>query len=346
MEFEPIRTERLLLRHMGPDDAESLATRRSDHDVARYQAWSTPFTVERATAMVAELVEMEGPTSDKWWMAAVERSDIGEVIGELVVHLSWEGRCAEIGYSFDPAHWGNGFAVEAASALVAHLFDHPEITRVFGMLHPDNTPSAQVLERVGMLHEGHTRNSFWLDDENSDDWIYGMTPEDHLAWIGRPSHAPETVTLVPVDQSNEAAVFKLRTHWTQRDFVAPMEWSFTDALFPETVDGAPLEPWMRAVHADGDLVAFVMLAMITDAHPEPYLWRLLVDRLHQRRGIGRRILDLVVDQCRHWGAETLLTSWVPDRGTPGPFYLAYGFEPTGNIVDDEVEARLTFDSRT
>ena len=343
MKFEPIRTERLLLRHMRSDDVESLTARRNDPEVARYQAWSMPFSVERAREMVAELGDMEGPTNDEWWMAAVELSDSGEVIGELVVHLSWEGRCAEIGYTFHPAHWGNGFAVEATSALVAYLFDYPEITRVFGMLHPDNTASAQVLERVGMLHEGHTRNSFWVGDENSDDWIYGMTPEDHRAWIERPRHAPEAVTWVPVDQSNESAVYKLRTHWTQREFVAPMEWSYSDALFPEIVDGAPLVPWLRAVHADGELVAFVMLAMITDAHPEPYLWRLLVDRLHQRRGIGRRVLELVVEQCRSWGAVSLLTSWVPERGTPEPFYLGYGFEPTGRIVDDEVEARLRFD---
>lgn len=340
MRFSPIRTDRLLLRHMHTGDAESLAIRRNHPEVARYQAWPTPYPLERANEVVGELTGMDGPTNNEWWMAAVERSDTGEVIGELVVQLTWEGRCAEIGYTFDPAHWGNGFAVEATTALVTYLFDHPEITRVFGMLHPDNTPSARVLERVGMVYEGHTRNSFWLGDDNSDDWIYGMTPEDHRVWRDRPRGEPESVTWVPVDQGNEKDVYKLRTHWTQREFVAPMEWSFTDALFPEIVDGAPAVPWMRAVHADGELVAFVMLAEMTPAHPEPYLWRLLVDRLHQRRGIGRRVLDLVVDQCREWGASTLLTSWNPARGTPEPFYLAYGFEPTGNIVDDEVEARL------
>ena len=293
--------------------------------------------------MVGGLGDMEGPENDQWWMAAVERIDTGQVVGDLNVRLSWEGRCAEIGYTFHSEHWGHGFAVEAAAALVDYLFGHPEVTRVFGMLHPANTASARVLERVGMLYEGHTRNSYWVGDENSDDWIYGMTPNDHRAWIDRQRHAPDTVTWEPVDQSNESDVYKLKTHWTQRDFVAPMESSYTDALFPEIVDGAPVEPWMRAVHADGELVAFVMLARVTEAHPEPYLWRLLVDRLHQRRGIGRRILDLVVEQCRTWGAETLLTSWNPVRGTPEPFYLAYGFELTGNIVDDEVEARLTFE---
>ena len=343
MRFDSIRTDRLLLRHMGTQDADALTARRNDPEVARYQAWPSPFPAERAHEMVAELGEMEGPANDQWWMAGVERSDTGEVIGDLGVRLSWEGRCAEIGYTFHPDHWGHGFAVEAAAALVDFLFAHSEITRVFGMLHPDNTPSARVLERVGMLYEGHPRNSYWVGDENSDDWIFGMTPDDHRAWVNRPRHPPETVMWLPVDQSNERDVYKLKTHWTQREFVAPMEWSFTDALFPEIIDGAPVEPFMRGVYADEELVAFVMLAKITDAHPEPYLWRLLVDRLHQRRGIGRRVLDLVVEQCREWGANTLMTSWNPERGTPEPFYLAYGFEPTGDVVDDEIEARLTFD---
>jgi GNAT superfamily N-acetyltransferase len=134
-------------------------------------------------------------------------------------------------------------------------------------------------------------------------------------------------------------VLKLATHKTQEQFVAPMCGSFADALFPEMVDGAPLLPWMRAVVADDVLVGFVMLALRTEHHPDPFLWRLLVDRLHQRRGIGGRILDLVSDECRRMGDENLVTSWVEGKGSPRPFYLAHGFEPTGRIVDGETEGR-------
>ena len=77
--------------------------------------------------------------------------------------------------------------------------------------------------------------------------------------------------------------------------------SFADALVPEIVDGAPVVPWMRGVEADGELAGFVMLAEVTDAHPEPYLWRLFVDRRHQRRGIGDRVLALVVERLRAEG---------------------------------------------
>ena len=99
-------------------------------------------------------------------------------------------------------------------------------------------------------------------------------------------------------------------------------------------------PWYRAVEADGELVGFVMCAEVTDAHREPYLWRLLVDRRHQRRGIGGRIISLVIDHAREQGATTLLTSWSEGPGSPEPFYRRLGFEPTGEIEDDEIVARL------
>ena len=51
---------------------------------------------ETEEEVVGVLGEMRGPTKVGWWMAGVEKSDTGAVIGDLGVRLSWEGRCAEI----------------------------------------------------------------------------------------------------------------------------------------------------------------------------------------------------------------------------------------------------------
>lgn len=337
--FQPIRTERLLIRAVREDDAPALHQRRNDPEVARYQDWTTPYPMAEVVRNLAEVEAMGAPMPDEWWMATVEIVDTGEVIGDLVVHPTHGGRTAEIGYTFARSHWGRGFAVEAVQALVDWLFSDEPRTRLTAMLHPDNTASAMVLERTGFIFEGHTRLSYWRDDEVSDDWIYGMTREDHTVWKSRPLGPPDIVGLVELDQSNERIAYRLRTHKTQENFVAPMPASFTDALFPEIVDGAPVVPWMRGVTADGDLVGFVMLALVTEHHLEPYLWRLLIDRLHQRRGIGGRVLDLIGEECLRTGSTTLLTSWEEGKGTPAPFYLSHGFVPTGRIVDEETEAR-------
>ncbi len=337
--FEPIRTKRLLIRPFRSGDAASLEARRNDPLVAKYQNWAVPFTTEQAETVEAELVAMDGPQDEEWWMAVVADAESGETLGDLALHLSQKGRTAEIGYTFASEHWGHGYAVEALEALVAYLFDVLGVTRVFGLLNPENTASAMVMERTGFLYEGHTKLSFWLENTNEDDWIYGLIREDWDKWRSRPQHSPTEVSLVEITPANERAVSKLVTHKTQESFVAPMFWSFTDALFPEVVDGAPVVPWMRAVVADDEIVGFVMLALRTEHHPEPYLWRLLIDRLHQRRGIAGRVLDLIAEECLEMGDTTLLTSWGEGKGSPRPFYLGHGFEPTGRTIDDETEGR-------
>ena len=341
--FIPIRTERLLIRPFRPDDLADFVARRNDPVVAKYQNWELPYSMEQAEKAVSELAAMDGPKNEEWWMAVVADPDTDDALGDLAVHLSWEGRSAEVGYTFAKENWGRGFATEALAAMVEYLFDDVGVTRVFGTLHPDNPASAMVLERTGLLFEGHTRSSFWLAGEVSDDWIYGMTRPDWERWRDRPLSKPTEVSLIEVTTENVGPVTRLTTHKTQERFVATMAETFVDALFPEIIDGAPVIPWLRAVLADDEMVGFVMLALRSEHHPEPYLWRLLIDRRHQRRGIGQRVLELVAEECRTMGDETLLTSWSEGKGSPRPFYLANGFEPTGNLMDGETEGRKRLD---
>ena len=338
--FEPLLTDRLRLRPVEAGDAAALHDRRNDPDVAALQAWSTPVAIADMEALVERSAASNEPPVDGWWMLTVERLADGLIVGDVVLRLGWDGRAAEIGYTFAREAWGHGYATEAAGALVDHLFSRPEMTRVHATLHPDNHRSARVLENLGFVHEGVTRSSFWVGDENSDDALYGLTRADREDWLARPVTPPAQVRLIEVTPDNQSAVNRLVTHKSQERFVAPNVYSFAHAQVPEVIDGAAVVPWYRAVEADGELVGFVMLAEITDAHPEPYLWRLMVDRRHQRRGIGDRVLDLVIEQCRAWRAPSLIVSWEEGLGGPRPFYERRGFVTTGEIVDGETEARL------
>ena len=338
MRFPEFVTERLLIRPPTVDDIDALHARRNDPEVARYQDWQVPWSREQAEAMIrgdiADRDEIDG-----WNMVVITDRNSGETLGDLAVNISSAGRRSEIGYTLDRRNWGNGYATEAAEALITHLFEVVGVTRVHGMLHPDNPASARVLERVGMLFEGHTRLSFWLGDDNSDDHIYGMTRADWETWRSRPRHRPEQVELIEIGPESRREVASLTTHKTQEKLVAPMAESFTDALFPPIVNGEPVRPWMRAITADGTIVGFVMMTEPTERHPEPFIWRLLVDRLHQRRGIGEMVLDLLDEQCGVWGVESMTVSWATGPGSPEAFYLRHGFVPTGILIGGEVEAR-------
>lgn len=338
--FATISTERLSIRPMRPDDAESLWMRRNDPEAARYQNWTLPFPRERADEMVASIAATSGPASDDWWMATVCRRSDDVIVGDLALHLTFDGRVAEIGYTFARKWWGQGYATEAATALADWLVDTVGVSRVSGMTHPDNLASITVLERLGMRFEGHTRNSYWVGDENSDDWILGMTADERRAWRDRDRTPPDEVKLIEITRDNAGQVEVLETHRSQRRFASPISNSMRYIAFPPFEEGGVVVPWPRAIEADGTIVGFAMMTEPTEIHPEPYLWRLMVDRMHQRRGIGARALRLVIEQSRAWGASTMAVSWVPGIGTPEPLYLSAGFEPTGVIEDGEIEGRL------
>ena len=340
--FPTLRTERLLLRVPRVEDTETIVGYRSDPEIARYQDWEMPYDAERGAEKIAKCAEQGGPVVDGGWNLTIATPDDSQVVGDLYCGLTWGGRSAEIGYTLASGFHGHGYATEAAGELIRWLFEDVEgIGRIESSLDPLNVASAAVLERLGFEFEGQQRKAFWVGDENSDDGRYGLLRSDWEEWNARPKGAPESVRLVEITEANQHAVRKLRVHRSQEQNVAPVVASMADALFPEIIDGAPVVPWMRAVEADGELAGFVMIAEVTEAHPEPYLWRLLVDRRHQRRGVGERIIELVVDKVRADGATSLLTSYVEGKGSPKGFYAGLGFVETGEIVDDETEARLT-----
>jgi diamine N-acetyltransferase len=101
----------------------------------------------------------------------------------------------------------------------------------------------------------------------------------------------------------------------------------------------PVKPWYRSIYAHGVAVGFVMIAEVTPAHPEPYLWRLLIDRHHQGRGIGRAALAALARRLRSEGAERSdelgRRPWRPRAVLP-----RLGFVPTGEMDGTEVVARL------
>jgi len=341
--FEPLLTERLIIRAPVPGDLEAFDARRNDPQVARYQDWEIPYPVERSRDCVEGAIAQGGLVDGEWWTATVALRSDETVVGDLAINISQNWRAAEVGYSLAPTFWGNGYASEALDALLNHLYDDLGIQRVSASLHPDNIASAMLLERAGFDFEGLLKRSFWMSDapdaDNSDDALYGLVKADRDAWRARPTGPADQVLLIDVTSDNQRQVSELVTHKSQERLVAPVLYSFADALFASSDNDRHVDPRMWAIEADGDLAGFVMIAEQTKDNPEPYLWRLLIDRRFQRRGIGGRAVDLVEEYCRLKGAESIRVSWDDGPGSPEPFYLARGYEPTGNRPHDEIEAR-------
>ncbi|MEP7112616.1 MAG: GNAT family N-acetyltransferase [Ilumatobacteraceae bacterium] len=334
----PIRTDRLLLRVMHPDDAAVLAAYRNDPDVARYQDWPVPFTLADAERVLGGQAHLDDLDPEGWTQVAIERD--GEVVGDLGIRLETSAGSATLGYTIAPAAQHQGFAVEAAGAAIDAVFERTKTWRIVATADDANRASMRVIEPLGFRFEGVARKAALVRGAWVDDVQFAITRDDRAAWVSRVRTPPERVELVELVHETALPYAQLVTHHFQEYFVSPVAVTFRHALLPEEVDGARVVPWFRGITADGDPVGFLMLALATETFPDPYLWRLLIDRWHQRRGIGERVMSMLIEQLRDEGHERLMLSWGEGPGSPALFYRSIGFEPTGNMIDDEIEAAL------
>lgn len=335
----PLTTDRLTIRMLREEDIDTLTAYRNDPKVNALQDWDLPYPRERAARLVAGHADRDDVEPGKGTQLAIDLD--GELIGDLFVGLDEHAGVAEIGFTLAAAHQGKGYAVEAASAVVDDLVDRLGVHRFVGELSPDNLASARLLERLGMTFEHVAEKSFWWRGAWDDNLYYSMTADERRAWRDRPLAPPERVRLVELDHDNVWAYRRLRTHRTQERFVATMDQSFVDALFPEPEDGHPVVAVLRGIEADGEPAGFLMWAdAINEGTPDPYLWRFLTDRRHQGRGIGQRALEIWTAELRAAGHTSVEASWVQGLGGPETFYLKAGFALTGEMDDDEAVARL------
>ena len=73
----------------------------------------------------------------------------------------------EIGYRLGRAHWGCGYATEAAIAVRDHGFKALGFARLVSLIDPSNTASIRVAEKAGMVFEKEVM-------------LEGYTHPDHL----------------------------------------------------------------------------------------------------------------------------------------------------------------------
>ncbi len=150
--------------------------------------------------------------------------------------------------------------------------------------------------------------------------------------------APDaTVTLREVTKDSLIHTLRLRVRADQAHFVAPNTVSIAQAYFERE------NAWFRAIYADETPVGFLML----DDNPDKgdyFLWRFMIDAAHQGKGYGAQAIHRLVEHVRtRPNADSLGVSYVPGEGSPEGFYRRLGFQPTGEVDEGEIVARLHFD---
>ena len=172
----PIDTSRLRMRRFAPGDLAAYHAVRARGEVHRW-LYSEPATEAEAREAVDRRIARLPETG----VALVaELAATGEFAGDVTLTLG-EYRQAEIGFVFDPAHQGHGYATEAAAAVVALAFGSYDLHRVYGRLEARNVASARVLEKLGMRREAHLVENEWVKGEWQSELVYALLARE---WRG------------------------------------------------------------------------------------------------------------------------------------------------------------------
>jgi len=178
MEASEIATERLLLGSFKGDDALELVRLAGAREIADTTI-SIPHPYEPADAEQFIARQREAGARGDELVLAIRRGDDRRLVGCIGLreidrtHLQ-----AELGYWIGVPYWGQGFATEAARAVVRHGFETLGLNRIYAHHMTRNLSSGRVLERVGMRREGLLRQRVLKWGRFEDVVIYAVLRED------------------------------------------------------------------------------------------------------------------------------------------------------------------------
>ena len=167
-----LKTEHLILRPISDDDLDALHAMLGDAETMRY--WSA-------------LPHADRPQTSDWIDANRAAIEVGTTIefgaeyqGRLIGRGTfWGGN--EIGYLFDRAFWGRGFAAETMAAMIDHAFAVRDWTDIFADVDPRNRPSMRLLERLGFQRSDYQENTYCIGGIWSDSVYLTLRRQDWQA---------------------------------------------------------------------------------------------------------------------------------------------------------------------
>ena len=168
-----LETERLILRPFELSDAAEIQRLAGDFSVADTTLnIPHPYPDGEAEKFISD-------TATKYERGelvsfAVTLKSGGALIGAQTLGLVPRFRQAELGYWIGQPFWGNGYATEAARAVVAFGFQNRALHKIKATYFARNPASGCVMKKVGLVQEGLLREHVLKWDRFEDIVICGI----------------------------------------------------------------------------------------------------------------------------------------------------------------------------
>lgn len=161
---ETVITERLILSRLRMEDAEEIFyTYASKPESTRFVSWPTHQSIKDTREFLSR-------TKSGWYEGidysfSIRLKKTGRFIGGCGF-MNDAGK-VQIGYVLGPLHWGKGYATEAAKKLLEILKDEAGVYRIGSFIDAENTASAKVLLKAGLVEEACLHNWFRFPNQGN-----------------------------------------------------------------------------------------------------------------------------------------------------------------------------------
>lgn len=177
MDFQVLKTNRLILREMTENDFEFLLKLETRPENKKYEMegiQDRDSIIKECQWYLEEVNNLPKSGAIKF-IVLIEDTRIGFVS----LKCNWEEvQEWEIGYSFLREYWGNGYASESTKRVIDFAFKDLLIHKLVAFINSENTASVSLTKRLGMVQEGYLREVRMINGKWNDEYVFALLKSD------------------------------------------------------------------------------------------------------------------------------------------------------------------------
>ncbi|WHY98563.1 GNAT family N-acetyltransferase [Peribacillus simplex] len=162
-----ITTKRLVLRLFQKSDAVAVTKLCNNYNIYKNTLYLPyPYSIEDALSWIEH--HLDNFNANKSYEFAITDKESGELYGAIALSNNQKFNNGELAYWIGEKFWGNGYATEAAQAILYFAFEEKQYHKVFARYFNSNPASGRVMQKLGLKKEGilidHVRKENRFED--------------------------------------------------------------------------------------------------------------------------------------------------------------------------------------
>ena len=176
---QEIHSERLKLKKFTLDDVSRVAPLLQDKEIASTTI-NIPYPYHEKSAIDwinANEKSLKKGDNIVWAICLLENL---ELVGAINLSLNKIHNSAELGYWVGKRHWNKGYCSEAAGAVISFGFKNMSLNKIVAYHMSRNPASGNVMQKIGMTHEGSFKKHYYKWGQYEDVEAYGVLASEKI----------------------------------------------------------------------------------------------------------------------------------------------------------------------